>query len=744
MSKCIVKLCKNTTRKNLSSRGIRMYDFPSDLQKIKHWLLLIGQNFGNLDSFAHRILRARRSFRICSDHFTPDCYVLRDNRPILHDEAVPSIFPKIIDDSDLCMEDASPPSKRPRFDPVSQDYQTLLEAYNRQLLAPPESKYKVASTTTTVTCKDVSTRTDIYYQTREVGTRTIPFQGMRAKKTSTDPKWGKKNASTETSHAWLLPPSDRYVKMVDAATCTEPEFRNPSVAEPWKIRHDHMYPTDDSRSTEDSRSYDSSDNESYVAPKDKKNADRLVNERKFLVFESCLDELLQHLKCSYGDGCKASVSGIEKHVTGTMLTVVGYCSGGHICCLWQSQPVKGRTGIGDLICSSAVLFSGGNFQKVHEMFTFMGLPFVSPSRYSVLQRKYMFPIIDFYWFKEQQRSQSYLRGHPVSLVGDGRFGSFGHNGKYCTYTFLESTTKRILDFHIGQSTRLTSAMTLEKFAYKNSLDSLLDEGFSIETVSTDKRVALHNFMEERYEDISYKYDLWKYCKRFRKKLMAASLKSGCAKIAEWIPDLTNHLRFSTGSSRGQEQLTLEKWLSYLHHITGQHSWADLKQFNSCAHPPLTAEENDRPPWLCQKDPAYQHVKEIMTDQTLLGDLSRITALCHKGQLDFFHSLVLKYIPERTRFQSDALEARTKLAVLAHNYNSQRVQLAVRCRIHRRSRVSKHRNKMSQNKQKHWVAKYVYGSSASAHVFPIISDVIRFANKQIFRSWRSHPMSSCVT
>lgn len=721
-----------------------MYEFPSDLQKIKHWLLLIGQNFGNLDAFAQRILQARTAFRICSDHFTPDCYILLGNKPVLRDEAVPSIFPKIIDDSDLCIEDLSPPSKRPRVDSLSQDYYTLLEAYNHQLASSSQSKYRDASTTTTVRYKDVSTRTDIYFQTREVGTRTIPFKGMRTKKINTDPRWGKKNASTLTSHGWLLPASDRYIEMVDASTCTEPDLNSSTVAESWKIRHDHMYLTNELRFTEDP-----SDNElsgdSYIPPKDKASADRLVNERKFLVFESCLDELLHHLKCSYGDGCRAAISGIEKHITGTMLTVVGHCSDGHISCLWHSQPVKGRTGIGDLICSSAVLFSGGNFQKVNEMFTFIGIPFISPIRYSALQRKYLFPIIDFHWFQEQQRNENYFSNHLVSLVGDGHFGSLSKNGRYCTYTFLESTTKRILDFHIGQSTLSTSSIALEKFAFKSCLDSLLEEGFSIEAISTDKSIALQNLMDDSYDDITYNYDLWKYCKGLRKKLTAASHKSGCGKIAKWIPDLTDHLRYSTCSSRGQQQMICDKWLSYLYHITGQHSWVDLRQFNACAHPPLTTEENNQVPWLGRKDPSYQHVKEIMTDKTLLEDLSHITALCHKGQLDLFHRLYSKYVPERTYFQLDALEARTKLAALAHNYNTQKVDVAARCRIHRRrSGVFKRPNKVSPKNRAHWTLKYVYGPSASAHIFPMISNVIRFANQQIFCSWRTYPMSSCMT
>ncbi|XP_071984054.1 uncharacterized protein [Engystomops pustulosus] len=144
MSKCIVKLCKNTTRKDLASKGLQMHEFPSDLQRLKQWLLLIGQNFGSLDTFAHRIIRAK---------------------------------------------DPSPPSKKPRLDPLRQGFQTLLEAYNRERA---KSKQKDASTTTGITYKDVSTRTDLYFHTREIGVRTIPYYRMRSKKVSTDPKWGKK------------------------------------------------------------------------------------------------------------------------------------------------------------------------------------------------------------------------------------------------------------------------------------------------------------------------------------------------------------------------------------------------------------------------------------------------------------------------------------------------------------------------------------------------------------------------
>ncbi|XP_077323570.1 uncharacterized protein LOC143958002 [Lithobates pipiens] len=756
MPKCIVASCKNTTRKS-ASRGVTMHVFPHNLQRIKHWLLKIGQNFGNLDAFAQRILEAKKTdaFRICSDHFTPESYITQGCRSILRTEAVPSLFPKYREPNSED-EAAPPPPKKFKAGTSSQDYDTLLKAYNgtRQ-----EDKGILA----TVECKDVSTRTDMYYKSREAGTRTNPFQGVKNKKVSTDPKIGRKHASTITS-MWKMDVSTHsLVEMVDASTNTESILGQHFEAESWKIGHDHVYqkvstpaksvcannelhPSMDSHSDDSNCVSDGGLNQvSSLYSKDRLDADRLVHVRKFLVFESCLDELLQKLTCAHGDGCQSVIAGIEKHIRGTMVTIIGRCFNGHTSCLWQSQPTKGRTCMGDLIGTAAVLFSGSNIKKVAEMFSLMGVPFVSPKRYSVLQRKYLFPIVDLHWYKEQQQNQNFFLSHPLCLVGNSQCGTFGNGGRFCAYTFLESTTKKVLNLHLVHSTNHKSLMEMERLAFSNCFDTLLDQGFSIETICTAKHRDLQCMMGERYNSVSHKYDIWEYCKGFRKKLTAASRKIGCAKISQWIPELTNHLYYSTCSTSNQVQLVHQKWLSYLYHITGQHSWDDFREFKACAHRPLTPEETDHHPWLSRDSPAYQQVRAIVTDKVLLDDLDNIAMFFHKAQTTLLHSFMVKYRQEQMHFELDALEARIKLAVLAYNHNTQRTQLAVR--HHSRCQggfPASQQTKTVHGNKNYWVAKYVYGTFASAHIFPMISDTLRFANKQLFHSWTLPQMATRVT
>ncbi|XP_072276500.1 uncharacterized protein [Pyxicephalus adspersus] len=750
MPKCIVANCKNTTHKS-TSRGITMHVFPHNLQRIKHWLLKIGQNFGNLDAFAQRILEAKKTdaFRICSDHFTPESYITQGCRSILRTEAVPTLFPK---QREFSSEDEAvpPPPKRFRSGAPSQDYDTLLKAYNR---TRQEDKGILAA----VECKDVSTRTDIYYKSRDAGTRTNPFQGVKNKKISTDPKIGRKHASTITS-AWKMDIStNNPVEMVDASTNTEPIPGHHFEAESWKIGHDHVYlrastpdkpicfnlqPSLDS-SGSNCVSDDGLNQISSVYSKDKMDADQLVHERKFLVFESCLDELLQKLTCTHSDGCRSAIAGFEKHISGTMLTVIGRCYNDHTSCLWQSQPMKGRTCMGDLIGTAAVLFSGSNIKKVDEMFRFMGVPFVSPKRYAVLQKKYLFPVVDLHWLNEQQQSRDFFLGHPICLVGDSQSGIFGKGGRFCAYTFLESTTKKVLNVHVVHSANQKSPMTMENLAYKNCLDNLLDEGLTIETVCTAKHHNLQCTMEEQYNSISHKYDIWEYCKSFRKKLTAASRKIGCAKIAKWIPELTNHLHYSTCSASNQVQLVHQKWLSYLYHITGQHSWDDFREFGACAHRPLTPEETEQWPWLTQNSPAYQQVRGILTNKSLLDDLDNIAMFFHKGQTALLHSFMLKYRQERLHFELETLEARMKLAALAYNNSTQRTCVAMR--YHSLCRGGFSASQQPKNVHRNnWAARYIYSPFASAHIFPMISDTIRFANKQLFHSWTGPQMSTCLT
>ncbi|XP_075698144.1 uncharacterized protein LOC142663410 isoform X2 [Rhinoderma darwinii] len=116
MPRCFVQRCSSSGRK-FSAPNVVFHVFPNRLDKIRTWLRCIeqsGQGIGNMDDAAARILEAKRGdrYRICSQHFTEDCYVPGGLRKTLKRDAVPSLFPGVSPAGDC-----EPPCKRAHVDP---------------------------------------------------------------------------------------------------------------------------------------------------------------------------------------------------------------------------------------------------------------------------------------------------------------------------------------------------------------------------------------------------------------------------------------------------------------------------------------------------------------------------------------------------------------------------------------------------------------------------------------------------
>ncbi|XP_004913881.2 uncharacterized protein LOC101733085 [Xenopus tropicalis] len=165
MPSCIVQNCGNTSHK-ASEKGLKLHPFPTTLERIKLWLRVIPQRFEDLDSFAQQILDAKKTkpYRVCSQHFTKECYVYMSGKPFLSQNAVPSVFNSA----------RSPPAKRFCMDP-----------------AHVGLKEKPA-------CVDVSTRTDIYNFGKDRGTQFDRYYGVKSRKVATEPKSFTRDVATFT------------------------------------------------------------------------------------------------------------------------------------------------------------------------------------------------------------------------------------------------------------------------------------------------------------------------------------------------------------------------------------------------------------------------------------------------------------------------------------------------------------------------------------------------------------------
>ncbi|KAE8595132.1 hypothetical protein XENTR_v10015546 [Xenopus tropicalis] len=96
MPTCIVKGCLHSCKRKKQFPHVVLHVFPGNLTIIKNWLQHIPQNFGDINEMALKILEGKKSdtFRLCSEHFTPDSYTYQGTKRVLKKEAVPTLFPE--------------------------------------------------------------------------------------------------------------------------------------------------------------------------------------------------------------------------------------------------------------------------------------------------------------------------------------------------------------------------------------------------------------------------------------------------------------------------------------------------------------------------------------------------------------------------------------------------------------------------------------------------------------------------
>ena len=96
-------------------------------------------------------------------------------------------------------------------------------------------------------------------------------------------------------------------------------------------------------------------------------------ETEFIVFESCLAELLKHCPCS-----SAVVTESSSSTSGSLLKVKLSCHNGHVT-QWNSQPLVNKTPAGNLLLASAIVFTGNTFTPVKNFAEYFGLELIKES-----------------------------------------------------------------------------------------------------------------------------------------------------------------------------------------------------------------------------------------------------------------------------------------------------------------------------------------------------------------------------
>ena len=161
-------------------------------------------------------------------------------------------------------------------------------------------------------------------------------------------------------------------------------------------------------------------------------------DRKFLIFETCLLELMNF--CSK---CGSPIIERSTFVRGTMIGIKYTCQS-NCSEIWRSQPLIRGMPSGNLLTAGAILFSGGQYERMSDFARILYLNFITSTTFYDIQQTYLFPIISCEYKLQQTALLGALEGDKVFLCEDGQCDSPGHNAKYLTYTLIDDDSGYIV------------------------------------------------------------------------------------------------------------------------------------------------------------------------------------------------------------------------------------------------------------------------------------------------------------
>ncbi|KAM7297483.1 uncharacterized protein ISCGN_022634 [Ixodes scapularis] len=386
-----------------------------------------------------------------------------------------------------------------------------------------------------------------------------------------------------------------------------------------------------------------------------------VKERKFIVCASMLLQLLSVCR-----ECLAPTHTSLKE-RGTLLHAVTVCVRGHKT-VWESQPRINGKALMNLLLPAAITFSGASPTRVIRLLSSVGVAVLQKSQLFLIQGCLVFPAAAKVWKEEQTTLLTAMRGSKLHLAGDGRADSPGYSAKYGTYTLLETNINKILHFEVIQSTEVKSSNNMETEGLKRSFDHLQGWGFCPHVLVTDRHFGVNALMKSNYPNTKHRFDAWHVAKGIGSKLALAGKTKRNSLLNKWVKTVRAHVYWCAQTSDDNGALVLAKWMSLMRHVDNVHQHPD-PLYPACTHAPIVEERW----WLHKGTEPYDALEKVVMSRQLLKDIPKLSGDGQTYRLESFHSLLLRFTPKSSHFSLEGMEARTAIAVLHYNANSDRKQ-----------------------------------------------------------------------
>ena len=176
-------------------------------------------------------------------------------------------------------------------------------------------------------------------------------------------------------------------------------------------------------------------------------AETIIEDRKFIVFESALMLLFRICLC-----CKSMNTKVLTFVRGTFLRVQQKCNDCGKTREWNSQPFVRNIPMGNLLLSSAILFSGSLPAKSLRVLEIIRCATITTRTFFSHQRHFLHLSVASVWKRRQSKLLADIREREEGLIvaGDGRADSPGHSAKFGTYSLVDVVSGNVVYLELVQ------------------------------------------------------------------------------------------------------------------------------------------------------------------------------------------------------------------------------------------------------------------------------------------------------
>ncbi|XP_070205259.1 uncharacterized protein [Littorina saxatilis] len=365
------------------------------------------------------------------------------------------------------------------------------------------------------------------------------------------------------------------------------------------------------------------------------------------------------------DKCGKPVT-LEHSFVGSALYVKWVCDSGHVSNTWCSQPILNRRlHSGDFRLAMAIVTSGNNFGKIEMLGKHLNLKMLSRTSFFQIQGHYIVPTIDDFWKDHQTRVLDSIRNKEIVVLGDGRNDSPGYCAQYCTYTLMDSETKKILTIKtVDKRETDGKSPRMETEGFRRAMSDLLQKGINVKEVVTDAHTGIGAVMKGTYPALSHSHDIWHAAKNLSKKLTKLGSLRKHAALQKWTKDIVNHFWFTCRTATDHRQF-VELLRGVLHRITGDHEWA----LGCCQHGELSDSDRNKP-WLDAREDSdtIKELANILLHPRLLSKVKHYLNFRSTADLEVFHQHILMYCAKRYAYTPPVYRIRNVLAALDHNFH----------------------------------------------------------------------------